>query len=311
MVALTKGFRFVFPFFDNYDFALLLNCLVVLRLFWLIKKYFDFYKIKIPENKFLLLYFLASPAILLLNIKIQTDLYAGFIGFYLILELEKLRQNNFKNSLSIQKSAFLAFLFIVAISIKETIVFLVLVYALILFWEERKHLALFFKRLFPFVVFSILFLFLEFSAAYFIHDDFFYKFNLIASRPHGGSGKEYAGALASSPVPLWGFHVFSHLKVYGRMGLLGLVGFFLAFKYRKKTIAKIFLLGLLLLSILGISGRFTIERYWYLFLFSDINLFAIWMETLKAKFPKNKIIYFGILAFAIGISLFNFVFRYT
>lgn len=285
--------------------GILLNGILVLYFVYLLSKAADIYDLY-DLNQTPMIWIICSPILLLQKNLLSTDLTSGLLFFHVFLifeESKKTDQTSFFDASIILSAA----LWVVAQNIKLTAVIGACVYGSFLVFESFKNSKLK-NKIFVFISWTLLFLVFEAIGSYFIFGDPFFKITETLHKPMGGNGiNEMAGAKASVPVPLFLFHIFSHLKTVGRHGIPGLLSLFGVFIFIRKKISQLYLAYLIVFTILGFKSILVMERYWLFFIAFQMVLFY---QTLSIIKEKNKIIYSLVILTSISLSLSNYIFRF-
>ncbi len=178
-------------------------------------------------------------------------------------------------------------------------------------WLVAKKLKLDFWKLGDV---SVVFLGVEMVLDYFIFGDFLHKYVWIILKPHGGNGEgEIAGATQSAFIHYGLFHVENHLKMYGRMGIAGLLAIVAAVVYVRRNVwAQTLLAVMVIMTVMAFSARFLMERYFLIVIVLELALMAqLLMQVLRKPGFLPKLVVAGVGCAAIGISVFNFTYRYN
>ena len=297
---------------SNYEAGLWLNIsFFILGMIGLLKLVRMFSRNNGINYWLLLIAVMSSPLIVLMNQKVQTDYYATVLCLYAFIHLYQIKYRSEANQ-NLLKSIYAGALLALAYNIKETTVLFVLVFGVIVLIDNRKKLAGTIRTFIPSLLSFIVFFSFNFIIDFLLYDNAFYRFELLSGpRPQGGSGWEFDGADRSIPVGISLFHLFAHLKLLGREGLVGLLSIPAALLLYQKMPSKMVIAGLALFTVLGFSGRFTMERYWFLFLPFEIWLvYELIQKLLAEKIKGIKFVLALLLPLGVAISAYNYIWRY-
>jgi hypothetical protein len=284
------------------------------------RKYFRTWQGKEPSNLMLLAWIAMSPSILLLAAQISTDFLSGIVTMYVLMEIEWERRNQRLHKVRWMRIVSWAFLLMLSWSIKETIIFLWAGYGIVFLVHEAKYMGKDAGFLAKLLLFCGLFLGVEFllNALVYRKGHTFYeaaltKINWIYVKPHGGNGAgEVEGATSSTPIHPLFFHLWNHAKVYGRMGIAGLLGMIAAVLYARRDVwAQVYICTMFIFTALAFTNRFLMERYWLIVMVLELILVGRLLLDLQSRWKWSRIPVAGMMMLAFLISLYNFAYRYN
>jgi hypothetical protein len=315
VVAVVKMLKAIFPTMTSFQCGTLLSSVGLLGLFGLLRKYFRTWHGTDPSNLTLLLWSAMSPSILLLAAQISTDFLSGLLCMWVLMELEWERVNQRLAQVGFWKLLRWAFVLVLSFSVKETIIFLWAGYGLVFLIHELKtfgKVAFFLVKL---VGLCIGFIGLEMLVDQLIYGNFLHKYEWIILKPHGGNGEgEIAGATQSAFIHYGLFHVENHLKLYGRMGIAGMLGLVAAVVYLRRNVwAQTLLAVMVIMTAMAFTARFLMERYFLIVIVIELALMGQLLMAALKRWPGmlTKLAVAGVAIAAVGVSLFNFTYRYN
>ncbi len=289
--------------------ALFLNTLAIFYLFYLLR--YPSSSKSFRGNWFHLGIIASSPLLVLAKNNLVTDLYAGlFFTHYVLLCEKTCLEITEKTPIPNKRFFVLALLELLAVNIKETVILPFFIYALLFLFLRRKLLKVFIEPTLKFFVIWLLLWCAMRIPYYLIYQNPFYDYSIFLFKSKGGNTpSEIIGARTSIPVPLFLFHIFSHLKIVGRYGIAGFCVLLSLWWFRKRLYGQFYALALGVFTVIGINGYLVLEKYWALFVPIQLLIFKeLQFNLLQTKRFRQ----IGIILFLVAwlVSSANYVFRY-
>ena len=315
------GFRLIVvaivKFFASLGFqpvyaALFFNSIGVIYLMLLIEIYWREFHMGEERKRWIVLAIVASsPLVILSKNVMSTDLYAGIVLTHALLILEKIRrQCREGGSPGLSHHVWAAFLILLSLNLKSTAALGFLAYILAFLIWERGRLVIHVKSIGKLFAAGFVFWLGELMIYYLVYGDPWYRYLYEFAKSKGGNAPhEIAGTRQSIPVPLFLYHIYSHLKFIGRSGLPGVLVIPALWMFRRNFFALVYFFGLVIYSVIAIRGYLTMERYFAVFVPCQLILFAEFYRRIQSG-PHLRRFAIPMLVFGPFVSLLNYLFRY-